>query len=176
MPYDEKLDERITAAIADWGTTHKKMFGGTCHLFNGNMMFGVYRQYLIPRLGEKCAGKALGRPYVKAFDVTGRPMKGSVMVDSSVLIQSDLVKWLNRARVVCCRCHPGRATTASDYSSFGRSAAIYSFVKIAFSSPCHQRSARPTITCRMPEPSALKTSVSKGLFRLSTVRSSSSDC
>lgn len=98
MAYDEKLDERITSTIADWGTTHKKMFGGTCHLLNGNMMCGVYRQYLILRLGEEAAGEAIGRPHVKAFDVTGRPMKGWVMVDSGVLTQADLLKWLNRAK------------------------------------------------------------------------------
>ena len=98
MSYDEKLDERITSAIADWGTTHKKMFGGTCHLLNGNMMCGVYRQYLILRLGEESAEEALARPHIKAFDVTGRPMKGWVMVDSGVLTQSDLLKWLKRAR------------------------------------------------------------------------------
>lgn len=98
MPYDEKLDERINSAIADLGATHKKLFGGTCHLLNGNMMCGVYRHFLILRLGEESAGEALRRPHVKAFDVTGRPMKGWVMVDSGVLTQSDLLKWLNRAR------------------------------------------------------------------------------
>ncbi|MGD2140139.1 MAG: TfoX/Sxy family protein [Burkholderiales bacterium] len=98
MPYDEKLDEYITSIVSDWGTTHKKMFGGTCHLLNGNMMCGVYGQYLILRLGEESAGEAIGQPHVKAFDVTGRPMKGWVMVDRSVLTQSALLKWLRRAR------------------------------------------------------------------------------
>lgn len=98
MPYDEQLDKRITASIADWGATRKKMFGGTCHFLNGNMLCGVYRHFLILRLGEESAGEALDRPHVKPFDVTGRPMKGWVMVDSGVLTEADLVKWLNRAR------------------------------------------------------------------------------
>jgi TfoX/Sxy family transcriptional regulator of competence genes len=106
MPYDEQLDKRITFTIADWGTTHKKMFGGTCHLLNGNMLCGVYRHFLILRLGEDSAAQALGRPHIKPFDVTGRPMKGWVMVDSNVLTQADLVKWLNRARDFVSRLPP----------------------------------------------------------------------
>ncbi len=41
MGYNEKLDQRITEATASWNTTRKKMFGGTCHLLNGNMLCGV---------------------------------------------------------------------------------------------------------------------------------------
>lgn len=98
MPYDEKLDEYITSIVSDWGTTRKKMFGGTCHLLNGNMICGVYRHHLILRLGEESAKEALTRPHVKEFDVSGKPMKGWVMIDSSVLTQADFVKWLHRAR------------------------------------------------------------------------------
>ena len=106
MPYDEELEKRITFIVADWGTTRKKMFGGTCHLLNGNMLCGVYRHFLILRLGEESAEEALGRPHVKPFDVTGRPMKGWVMVDSGILTQADLVKWLNRARDFVSRLPP----------------------------------------------------------------------
>jgi TfoX/Sxy family transcriptional regulator of competence genes len=98
MAYDEQLDKRVTFIVADWGTTRRKMFGGTCHLLNGNMFCGVYQNFLVLRLGEKSAAEALDRPHVKPFDVTPRPMKGWVMVDSGVLTQADLVKWLNRAR------------------------------------------------------------------------------
>ncbi len=98
MAYDEKLDARITASIADWGTTRKKMFGGTCHLMNGNMLCGVYENFLILRLGEKAAQEALQRPGVKPFDITGRAMKGWVMVEAGVLDQASFQKWLKRCR------------------------------------------------------------------------------
>ncbi len=62
MAYDEKLDARVTAAIAGWGTTRKKMFGGTCHLINGNMLCGVYKNFLILRLGEQAAQEAWSAP------------------------------------------------------------------------------------------------------------------
>ena len=99
MAYDEKLDARVTAAIADWGTTRKKMFGGTCHLINGNMLCGVYKDFLILRLGEEAARDALKRHGVKPFDVTGRPMKGWVMINASTLDQAAFLKWLKRCRL-----------------------------------------------------------------------------
>ncbi|NIO41595.1 MAG: RNA methyltransferase, partial [Burkholderiales bacterium] len=95
---DEKLDAQITASIADWGTTRKKMFGGTCHLINGNMLCGVYQNFLILRLGEKAAGEALKRPGVKPFDITGKPMKGWVMIDANTLDQPSFLKWLKHCR------------------------------------------------------------------------------
>jgi hypothetical protein len=57
------------------------MFGGLCHLLNGNVFCGVYRDFLILRLGEDKAAKALNLPSVKPFDITGRPMKGWVMME-----------------------------------------------------------------------------------------------
>ena len=98
MPYDPHLDERISGVIADWGTTRKKMFGGTCHLINGNMMCGVYRDYLILRLGEQAGAAALEQPHVKPMDITGRPMKGWVMVEQEGLTDTALEQWLKKAR------------------------------------------------------------------------------
>ena len=79
MPYNRELDDRINVIIADWGTTRKKMFGGTCNLVNGNMMCGVYKDYLTLRLGEGAGKAALLRPHTKPFDITGKPMKGWIM-------------------------------------------------------------------------------------------------
>jgi TfoX/Sxy family transcriptional regulator of competence genes len=59
MPYNETIDLSVAGIIADWNVTRKKMFGGTCHLLNGNMMCGVYQDYLILRLGEDQASHAL---------------------------------------------------------------------------------------------------------------------
>ena len=46
MPFNEGIDLKVTNVISDWGTIRKKMFGGTCHILNGNMMCGVYKDYL----------------------------------------------------------------------------------------------------------------------------------
>ena len=98
MPYSEILDNKITSTISSRGTERKKMFGGTCYLINGNMMCGVYKDYLILRLGEKQAEDALRLPHVRQFDITGRPMKGWVMVEESGFEGAALEKWLSKAR------------------------------------------------------------------------------
>jgi TfoX/Sxy family transcriptional regulator of competence genes len=51
------------------------MFGGTCYLISGNMMCGVYKNFIILRLGQAEAERALQQPHVKVFDITGKSMK-----------------------------------------------------------------------------------------------------
>jgi hypothetical protein len=100
MAYDEKLDRRIKKIVSDWKNTEdKKMFGGICHLLNGNMFCGVYKDFLILRLGPDKAGDALKLPHVRPFDITGRPMKGWVMVEEvGFKSDNDLKKWLDQTR------------------------------------------------------------------------------
>lgn len=98
MPYNAELDARIMQAIADWGTSRKKMFGGTCHLLHGNLVCGVYKDFLILRLGEKAGATALKEPFVFPFDITGRAMKGWVMVAEQGFQGDKLLDWLNQAR------------------------------------------------------------------------------
>ena len=100
MAYDEKLDERIKGIVSSWTNTDpKKMFGGVCYLLNGNMVSGVYKDFLILRLGDEKAQKALARPHVKPFDITGRQMKGWVMVEPEGCASDEaLADWLDRAR------------------------------------------------------------------------------
>jgi len=100
MPYNETIDTRIQKAIARWQQTNsRKMFGGVCHLRNGNMFCGVYKDYLILRMGETAATAAMGTPHVRPFDITGKPMKGWVMVEEKGFeTEAELKKWLNMAK------------------------------------------------------------------------------
>jgi len=100
MPYNEEIDARIRKIVSRWANTDaKKMFGGVCHLLNGNMVCGVYKDYLILRLGEKDSIKALEQPFTKPFDITGKPMKGWVMVENQGFKHDDKLKsWLSKAR------------------------------------------------------------------------------
>jgi hypothetical protein len=103
MPYDEKLYERIGRMIEGWTQIeHKKMFGGICSLIRGNMFCGVYKEFLILRLGEDEAARAMKddrRSYILPFDITGKPMKGWVMVKPEGLAgNAVLKKWIERAR------------------------------------------------------------------------------
>ena len=99
MAYDEKLDARVSAIVANWGATTKKMFGGTCHLLQGNMLCGVNTDQLIVRLGKEAGPAALEEPHTRPMDITGRPMKGWVIVSPKGYSGEALNEWLERARV-----------------------------------------------------------------------------
>lgn len=100
MAYNEELDRRIKKIVSRWkGTNDKKMFGGVCHLINGNMFCGVHKDFLILRLGEDKSSNALKKPYARPFDITGKPMKGWVMIArDGYKSDPDLKAWLNQAK------------------------------------------------------------------------------
>ncbi|MCW4026375.1 MAG: TfoX/Sxy family protein [Candidatus Bathyarchaeota archaeon] len=100
LVYDKQLDARIRKIALSWKRTDaKNMFGGVCHLLNGNMFCGVYKDFLILRLGMEESKRALELPHVKPFDITGRPMKGWVMVSrEGIKTDEELEAWLNKAK------------------------------------------------------------------------------
>jgi TfoX/Sxy family transcriptional regulator of competence genes len=99
MPYSNTLDKRIIECISHWDNViPKEMFGGVCYLLNGNMVCGIYKDFLILRLGMEGAALALQHPQVKAFDITGRAMKGWVMVEEQACKGKRLEEWLNKAK------------------------------------------------------------------------------
>jgi TfoX/Sxy family transcriptional regulator of competence genes len=100
MPYNKDIEARIQKVVSSWkNTDSRKMFGGICHLLNGNMFCGVYKDFLILRLGEDKAVEALKLPYIKPFDITGRPMKGWVMVEKRGFAEDEELKeWLEKAK------------------------------------------------------------------------------
>jgi hypothetical protein len=98
VAYDEELDARIADLVAGWDTTRKPMFGGACYLLRGNMLAGAWKEFLILRLGEDAGDRALGQPNVRVFDITGRPMKGWVMVEPAGFEGEALATWLELAK------------------------------------------------------------------------------
>ena len=99
MAYDETLAARIRGALAHKkGVVEKKMFGGVCFLLHGNMLVGVWKDSLIVRLGPDEGDEALLEPHVKVFDITGRGMKGWVLVEPEGVEEDDQLKdWIQRA-------------------------------------------------------------------------------
>jgi TfoX/Sxy family transcriptional regulator of competence genes len=81
MPYNLDLEYRIDKLSRQFGeVAKKKMFGGICYLLNGNMCFGIYKEYLIVRTSAEKAKELLTSEYITPFNITGKPMKGWVMV------------------------------------------------------------------------------------------------
>jgi TfoX/Sxy family transcriptional regulator of competence genes len=98
MAYDEGLAERIRARLgADPAISEKRMFGGLAFLHEGNMTVGVIGDELIVRVGPDATDAALARPGTRAFDFTGRPMRGWVVVAASALSEdSALHVWTDQ--------------------------------------------------------------------------------
>ncbi|MAG12988.1 MAG: RNA methyltransferase [Spirochaetales bacterium] len=82
MAYDEGLAERMRAVLEGRNDIEEKhMFGGIGFLLRGNMACGVHKDWLIIRIGEDRYRESLELPHVRDFDLTGRAMKGWLVVD-----------------------------------------------------------------------------------------------
>jgi hypothetical protein len=99
MAFDEALAERIRQALArKRGIEEKKMFGGVGYLLNGNLLVGVWKDSLIVRLGPEKGDDALKQPHVSEFNITGRSMKGWVLVAPEGVENDDqLGGWVQQA-------------------------------------------------------------------------------
>lgn len=99
MAFSESLASRIRDALARKRNIEEmKMFGGVGFLLNGNMLVGVWKNSLIVRLGPDNYEDALLEPHVREFDITGKPMKGWVMVEpEGVEDNEQLAGWIERA-------------------------------------------------------------------------------
>ena len=99
MPYSESLAARIRDVIAGrHGITEKKMFGGIAFMLYGNMCVGVWKTSMIARLGAEGATVALKEPNIVEFDITGRPMKGWVVIEAEGIdTDKQLRDWVEQA-------------------------------------------------------------------------------
>lgn len=98
MSYDPRLAQRVRQLLEkNVGFIEKKMFGGMCYLLNGNMACGILNDDLIVRVGPKEYENALKLPNTRKFDITGKPMKGWVMVSyAGHESDTDLLEWVLR--------------------------------------------------------------------------------
>ena len=96
MAFDDQLAERIRKQLGKRrGLTEKKMFGGLAFLLNGNMCCGVHGQEMIVRLDPEQTDQALSQRHTRIFDLSGRPMKGWILVQPEGLTtQAALAKWI----------------------------------------------------------------------------------
>jgi len=81
MAYNEKLAERIQNEFGEVPFIEKKMFGGVGFLIHGNMACGVHKNYMIVRVDHDKHERLLKKKHTRVFDITGRPMKGWLMVE-----------------------------------------------------------------------------------------------
>jgi TfoX/Sxy family transcriptional regulator of competence genes len=98
MAYNEKLSQRIKRLLQETrGIENKKMFGGIGFLLHGNMACGILNDYLIIRVGPDGYEDALALPHTRKFDITGRAMKGWIMVaKDGCSSDEELSVWVGR--------------------------------------------------------------------------------
>jgi hypothetical protein len=98
MAYNKELAGRVQSQLDEVpGVVEKKMFGGVGYLLRGNMACGVNGENLIVRLPADQHESALLEPGVRTFDMTGRPMKGWIMVGPEAWkSETDLRRWIMR--------------------------------------------------------------------------------
>ena len=96
MAFDVDLAARIRKRLGRRaGLAEKTMFGGLAFLLNGNMCVGVHGTEMIVRLDPADTDKALKQAHVRVFDLSGRPMKGWILVEPKGLARAEaLAKWV----------------------------------------------------------------------------------
>lgn len=86
MGYNRDLEDKIDSLIDRVGEiAKKKMFGGVGYLLNGNMCFGIHKESLVLRTSPEKAEEFMKSEYITPFDITGKPMKGWVLVSPDIL-------------------------------------------------------------------------------------------
>jgi len=98
MAYDEGLAQRIRDSLDQVpGLVEKKMFGGVAFMVQGNMACGVHKDMLMVRVGPERYEETILMPHTRPFDMTGRPMKGWLLIEAGGMeSEADLKDWLNQ--------------------------------------------------------------------------------
>jgi len=101
VAYDEGVAIRIRELLGgEPGLVEKKMFGGLAILLAGNMAVGVSGDALIVRTDPAQQEALLAETGARPFDLTGRPMKGWLLVDPDGFAEDeDLRRWVDRGVV-----------------------------------------------------------------------------
>ena len=99
MAYDEKLAARIRDMLAGRrGLNEREMFGGIGFTIDGKMVAGVHGKELIARAPAEEHSWIVNEPGARTFDITGRPMKGWLLVGPAGTAKApSLKKWVERS-------------------------------------------------------------------------------
>lgn len=96
MAYNREIEHKIDGVVLEKVLLIKrKMFGGVCYLLNGNISFGIYKEYMIVRVGdEERADNLIDNKDILPFDITGKKMKGWIMVHNRLLnSEEEIERW-----------------------------------------------------------------------------------
>ena len=96
MAYDEALASRVRETLSDNPEiSERQMFGGTAFMLSGNMAVGVRKDELMIRIDPDDHDEVLAQPGVRISDMSGRPMKGWILVaPEAIEDDTDLQRWV----------------------------------------------------------------------------------
>ena len=99
MAFNEKLAERIRQALTGVkNLAEKKMFGGIAFMVNDKMCVGVDKDDLMLRCESSMTEELMPKKGVRLFDLTGKPMKGWLLVGpEGTNSKKDLEAWIRIA-------------------------------------------------------------------------------
>jgi len=97
MAYNLELAKRVQTQLVRMPFVEKKMFGGVGYLLNGNLACGVIKDGLIVRVDPEKNSEFLEKPHTRPFDMSGRPMKGWLIVEpEGYKTNRQLSSWIKR--------------------------------------------------------------------------------
>jgi TfoX/Sxy family transcriptional regulator of competence genes len=98
MAFDEALADRVRGQLSGRSDVEdKRMFGAITFLVAGNMACGVSGDDLMVRVGREDAEALEAEPGARRFDMSGRPMRGWVLVaPEATADDGDLERWVRR--------------------------------------------------------------------------------
>jgi hypothetical protein len=103
MAYDEKTGERLRKSVKESlgkrrGLSESRMFGGLTFLVGGNMCCGVAGDELVVRVSHERSESLATRKHARLCDLTGRPMRGLVMIEKEGFnTAASLRRWVSEA-------------------------------------------------------------------------------
>lgn len=97
MAYNEKLADRVREALAGKkNLLEKRMFGGIAFMINEKMWVGVDKDDIMLRCDPERMEELLALKGGKPFDLTGRPMKGWLLIGpEGTKSKKDFDWWIN---------------------------------------------------------------------------------
>jgi TfoX/Sxy family transcriptional regulator of competence genes len=108
MAYDEELAERVRTILGPRGdVTERNMFGSRAFMVAGNMAVCVVADGLLVRVEHDDTERVLAEPHVREFDMTGRTMRGFVLVDArGIATDDELTRWIDHGSGVAAALPP----------------------------------------------------------------------
>ena len=100
MAYSEILAERVRKLFEtkNLAVEEKKMMGGLTFMVKGKMCVGILKDDLMARIAPEQYENALTKPGCREMDLTGKPMKGFVFINSKGTDNEEsLAYWIDLA-------------------------------------------------------------------------------